>query len=245
MKTTKVLLTVSLLIMCSIVGFSQQDKGYVALSLGSSIPIGDFARTNYNNKNTAGYANTGILADLSLGVKFSKYFGISMLIRGQLNKTDAQAYVDQLRKEIPTASKISVNTDSWMLSGYMGGLYGTFPVSKKISLETKAMFGFLTAQSPNIMINITESGDSFWLKQHTASATAFSYLLGLGYKINTGKHFCIAVNIDYLGSNPEFNTLTTSSDGSRDKGVWNQKIGTINFGFGVGYRFGTQKEISN
>ncbi len=213
------------------------DKGYLAVSFGSSTPIGDFASTNRNNS-SSGYAKSGLLFDLSFGYKFSKYFGMATLLRGQVNKVDAQTLSNQAFQDIPDATSITVNTTGWTIGGYMAGGYGSFPISEKMSIESKVLFGFLTGTSPEIKYEISSpvTGD-FWVKQSSASSVSFSYLIGIGYRFNLGKHFCFIANLDYLGANPQFNTIVTTSFGDRDKEIMNQKFGTINYNFGIGYRF--------
>ena len=232
----KTFLTLSLFLTATIT--FAQDKGFVSVNFGSSIPIGEFASTD-ENSNSAGYAQTGFLVDVSLGLKFSKHFGVNMLVREQVNKYDAQALADQT-KESGVSS--SINTTAWTMGGYMVGCYGSFPISKIFTIEPRIMVGYSTATSPNITINVTDGTTSAWAKVHSASSGSFSYLIGVGYRINAGKSFCFSFNADYLGANPEFsNVVTTYSWGDKEVGTMSQNIETINLSFGIGFRFGTQK----
>src|ERR1035437_763621 len=137
----KTLLTLSLLI-TTIIG-SAQDKGFVAISLGSSTPISDFASTDPHGT-SSGYAREGFFFDISFGAKFSKYFGFTGLIREQVNSIDAQSMADYLAQQNPGYSN-TVSTTGWTIGGYMAGAYGSFPVAPKMSIESRVMFGFLTA----------------------------------------------------------------------------------------------------
>lgn len=214
-----------------------QDKGYIGISLGSSTPIGDFASNDPNN-NAAGYAKTGLHFDFTFGYKLGKHFGIAALLRGQANATDAQALADQIAQQNPGVSN-TVNSTAWSIGGYMVGGYGSFPISEKFSFESKIMFGFLTATSPDITIDLTGPGGSAWVKENSASSSAFAYLLSAGFKYNVGKHFCLLYYFDYLGAKPEFsNVSTTTSSGTSSTGTFSQNFGTINNNIGIGYRFG-------
>lgn len=236
MKNILLTLTLSL----STIVCSAQDKGFLCASLGSSIPIGDFASADPNNK-SAGFAKTGLVFDLSFGYKFSKYIGMAALVRGQANATDAQALANYTIKQIPDATSVTVNSGAWTVSGYMVGGYGSFPISKKISFESKILFGFLTATSPDFTINVTTTTASVWVKEHSASSSTFSYLLSAGFRENVGNHFCFIFNFDYLGANPEFvDVVTNTSGGDRSLSTFSQQFGTINTTFGLGYRFASK-----
>jgi hypothetical protein len=232
MKNLIILLTISLF---TATNCFSQDKGYIAISLGSSTPIGEFASKDPNN-NAAGYAKSGAIFDISYGYKFGKNFGISALLRGQANTTDAQAIADQLSKQNPGVSG-TVDSKAWSIGGYMVGGYGSFPISEKVSFESKAMFGFLSATSPELTVNLSGPGGTAWFKQNSSSSSTFAYLLSAGFKYNAGKRICLLANFDYLGAKPEFsNVETTSSTGSSSKSTFSQSFGTINFGVGIGYR---------
>lgn len=235
MKTKKMLLVAVLLLSTTIASFSQ-DRGYFAVSLGSSTPVGDFASADPNNP-AAGYAKSGFMYDFSFGYKFGKRIGMAALVRGQSNMTDAQALADQVAKE--TGYNTTVTSGAWKIGGYMIGAYGSFPISEKVSIETKAMGGFLTATSPNIKMELTQGAASAWVKMNSASSGTFSYLVALGFKYNAGKRLCLLMNVDYLGANPLFvNAVTTYSDGSKEVDTWSQKFGTFNYNVGLGFRFG-------
>jgi hypothetical protein len=245
MKTKTLLFT---LLLFAVTAFAQ-DRGYVAIALGSSIPIGDFASTDPNNTG-AGYATEGLNFNISFNekFKFSKYFGISLLARIQANATDAQSLADQIAQQSPGVST-SVNSTSWSIIGSMVGAYGSFPISEKWSLESKIMFGFLTATSPDITVNLSGPGGYGSVETSNASSTAFSYLFGVGFKYNIGKHWCLLYNLDYLGAKPEFSnvvttsnvTTTTANTVTSTNATYSQSFGTINNNFGIGYRFGKKK----
>ena len=214
-----------------------QDKGYVAVSIGPSIPIEDFASKNSSNE-AAGYANPGAIFDVSFQYKFGKYFGISALLRGQANTTDAQAIANELAREINNVLW-TVESNPWSIGGILIGGSASVPIglNDKISFESRAMFGFLNATSPEINITGRTNSQSEWAKQQSKMATAFSYLLGAGFKFNIAKRICILTNIDFLSAKPEFkDVLITNSKGEFISNTFSQKFGTINIGLGIGLR---------
>ena len=213
-----------------------KDKGYIAISLGSSTPTGDFGSKDVNNS-SAGLAKTGAIFDISFAYKLGKSFGLSAMIRGQANPVDNQVLLDELYKENPTVSW-TADSKAWTIGGLLFGGYGSFPIGQgKTSFDARAMIGFLHASSPDITLTGVQGGTSAWVKLNSASATSFSYLFGAGFKFNVGSKVCLLLNLDYLGSSPEFqNVKTTTSIGTSDTHTFKQSFGTINFGVGVGLR---------
>jgi len=199
--------------------------------------MGDFASKDPNN-NAAGFAKGGLLIDLGFNLKLNKNFGLTALIRRQSSTTDAQAMADEISKNFGAGTTTTVNSGNWVIGGYMGGASGSFPLNDKISIETKALIGFLTASSPSIKIDITDGSNSVWVEQEKASSTAFSYLIGAGLKFDLSDKFCLLANIDYLGSNPEFvGVVTKNSLGQSEKDTWSQGFSTLNYSVGLGYKF--------
>jgi hypothetical protein len=62
---------------------AQDEKGYIGISLGPSIPMGDLSSKDADN-DAAGWANTGAVFDISFAYKLGEgNFGITALLRGQ------------------------------------------------------------------------------------------------------------------------------------------------------------------
>lgn len=231
-KTTTTLLFILLITYYS---FSQ-DKGYVAISLGPSIPIGDFASTDLNNS-SSGLAKTGAIFDITFAYKLGTNMGLTAMLRGQSNPVDNQSLLDQLNREDPTISW-RVDSKNWGIGGFMFGGYGSFAIATgKTSFEWRAMIGFLSASSPDLTLSGTQNGISAWAKLNSTTSTSFAYLIGAGFKFNVGAKICLLTNLDYMGSSAEFkNARTTNSAGTFSEETISQKFGTINFGIGIGLR---------
>lgn len=212
-----------------------QNKGYVAISIGPSIPIGDFASKDGKN-DSAGFAKTGAIFDISFVYKLGKNLGISALLRGQSNSVDNSAFANELSKQV--GGSWTVDSESWKIGGLMLGGYGSYPISSKVSFDLKAMIGFLRASSPELFVTLNGSGGAAWVKQESKSATSFSYLVSTGFKFDVGKKIYLLTNLDYLGSKPEFKNVTTtnSSGGNSTTGTLSQNFGTLNLGIGIGLK---------
>jgi len=199
------LITLLIILLYTATNCFSQDNGYIAISFGSSTPIVDFASKNPNN-NAAGFAKSGVIFDISFAYKLGNNFGITALIRGQANATDVESIAYQISQQNSGVS-VTFSSKEWSIGGYMVGGYGSFPVSEKVSFETKAMFGFLLVTSPEITINFSGPGGTGWVKQNSSSSSTFAHLLSLGFKYNAGKRICLHTNFDYLGARPEFSNV--------------------------------------
>lgn len=229
----KGILSLILLTLISLQIQAQDDKGFIGISVGTSIPKDDFASKDANNE-AAGWANTGAIFDISFAYKLGGgNFGITALLRGQANPTDAQAFADEFANQFAGVNW-TVESASWGMGGLMLGGFGSFPISESASFDTRAMIGFLSATSPEITVTGTVPGGTVWVKQGTKPASSFALLLGAGFKFDVGSRLHLLTNIDYLGSNPEFrNVETTTSFGTRERSTFSQSMGTLNLSIGL------------
>ena len=212
---------------------AQNEKGFIGISLGPSIPLGDLASKNINNS-AAGFANTGAIFDVSFAHKLGGgKFGITAVLRGQSNPMDVQAMADEFNNQSPGVNW-KVESTSWGVGGFMFGGFVSIPVSNKASFDTRAMIGFLSSISPDYTITASGPGGSVWVKQGTTTATSFAYMFGAGFKFDVAPRLYLLTNLDYLGSKPEFrNVETTTSWGERQRSTWSQNMGTLNLSIGV------------
>lgn len=118
---------------------SDRRKGFIGLSLGASIPVGDFA------DKSDGLAKTGIQLNLiNFGYLFSENFGITATWFGAANPLDADGY------------------DPWSYGGIMAGPLLSFPLSQKVEWDFRPMIGYSVTTLPDIGYG-TEQASSFAL----------------------------------------------------------------------------------
>ncbi len=120
----------------------KERKGYIALSLGPAIPVGDFGSDDLNNPK-AGLAKTGFQFNLiNFGYRFSKNIGIAGLWNG-------------------AAHTIKYLDDGIWSHGYMlGGLLVSFP-SERIDYDIRIMGGLMNATVEVPSLNYEASGIAF------------------------------------------------------------------------------------
>lgn len=238
MKKNIMLTGISIFIASIVFGQITEDRrGYIGVSVGPSIPIGGFASQNTNNSK-AGLATTGAIFDVSFAYKLKKNWGLAALLRGQYNPINVKPVADQANSQMPGA-RAYVNGDGWSSGGLMGGVYSAYPLNQKATVifEFKTLVGFMNTTSPQMDMTISSSEGSGWVKQHSATATSFSYLFNAGMRFNAGKRIAFILNADYCDYTPSFkNVQTTSSIGAHDSNTLQQNIQTINIGAGIAFR---------
>lgn len=112
-------------------------KGFIGLSIGSAIPVGDFA------EKSNGGAKTGLQLNLiNFGYLFSDNFGITASWFGTANPF----YLN--------------NIDPWSYGGIMAGPLLSFPISEKADWDFKPMIGYSVTTVPNLGLG-TEQATSF------------------------------------------------------------------------------------
>lgn len=116
---------------------SDKRKGYIGLSVGASIPVGDFA------DKSDGLAKTGLQLNLiNFGYLFSDNLGITATWFGAANPLDADGY------------------DPWSYGGLMAGPLLSFPLSEKVDWDFRPMIGYSVTTLPDIGFGI-EQASSF------------------------------------------------------------------------------------
>jgi opacity protein-like surface antigen len=217
-------------------GFSQDDRGYFGVSIGSSIPVGDFALAEITDE--AGWAKAGAVVDLTFSYRIGESnFGVTAMLRGQANQVDDQGRADEFAKQNPGVN-YTVESKPWSMGGFLVGGFAAFPISYIATFQARAMVGYLNASSPTIDLTAAANGASGWLKQESGSATSFTYLIGAGFKIDISNNLYLLTNLDYMSAEPEFkNVKTTYSDGSSDSVDFKQKIETVNISAGIAFKF--------
>ena len=105
----------------------QKRRGYIGLSIGPSIPVGEFA--DISN----GVAKTGIQLNLvNFGYLFSENFGIAAKWFGAANPVDAEGI------------------DPWSYGGLMTGPLLSFQVADKVEWDFHPMIGYCVAMLPDL-----------------------------------------------------------------------------------------------
>lgn len=156
-----------------------ETKGFIGMSMGPAIPLGNFADEALNNAK-AGLAKTGVnLTLVNFGYRFGKHFGISAAWLGGAHAVDTQ-------------NTIFLSSNPWSYGSLMaGGLY-----TKNIGpsfFDGRFMIGYALTTNPD-----------FSLFLEIESPMSFAYMAGIGIRPRVGNRFTLYFTMDYFHTKPTF-----------------------------------------
>jgi hypothetical protein len=232
----KILLTFALTI-SMIYNVLSQNKGYeLSLSVGSVIPIGDFASKDQYEKNS-GYANSGTSFDLRFSKQFENNWGFIVIGKLQFNPLDVDAINTQIMNDNNSLTRISSSVTPWINNGFLFGTMYEKPIDK-FSVEGRVLFGYLANRSPEYDIDAYFGQQFLNISTESKKSNAFAFNLGSSLKYEITKQFIAKFNIDIFRTKPEFvNVETQSNVGFSDIVTFKQPINTFNVSIGLGFRF--------
>lgn len=215
---------------------AQSGSVYAGLTVGASIPLGNYASSDISNANS-GFANTGALYNLVFAHPINnKNFGVTAMLHRQVNPVDVQDILGVVLNRIPR-SDIRVESTPWVIGSLLVGGYGSLPISKNITLDTRAMIGYISAASPEINIEIENGMGQYWAKQSSVVSPSFAFLIGTSFRFDVAKNIFLLTNLDYLQSSVEFSNIEVKSYFGDRASVTNiQNVQTINFSVGIGLK---------
>lgn len=187
--------------LCSV--YLSEGQNNLTISLGPSIPTGNYGSKNIRN-NGSGFASTGGAVAISYTHLASKKMGFSVSLQGQLNPlanskleqsfndlliTDITVWAGTSPGQIPPAPTTGTKypnwkfeKKSWWTTSLLIGAYGEFPISKdsKTSIVVNLAFGPSYTSAPPIKGSSVGTVASAYHEQSGGKAW------GLGFDINAG-----------------------------------------------------------
>jgi len=156
-----------------------ETKGYIGLTMGPAIPLGNFASNDFNNEKS-GLAKTGVnLTLINFGYRFGKHFGVSAAWLGAAHAVETEGMVFQ-------------SSNPWSYGSLLaGGLY-----SKNIGtafFDGRFMIGYAVTSNPDL---------NYLLE--TESTTSFAYIAGIGIRPRIGNRFTLNFTADFFHTKPSF-----------------------------------------
>lgn len=207
--------------------FSQvkyQPETYLAISVGGSFPVSDFAEYDSYAK-----ANTGGNTSLMLAIPVSNNFGVYTLVYGQVFSVDDESIADAYRAT-GLYDSIAVGNKNWILGGALTGGYAFFPIDNgPVSVEAMMLIGGIYTEFPSI--TISENRTSL-IRRDGGQAWSFGYLIGTGLNYSVSKKVCLLLDLSYTGSSFEYQPRS----GQEATSLKSQNVGILNLNFGVGFR---------
>ena len=179
----KKILFVSLLMLLSVsvfaqYGFGKADvgKGFIGISFGPSIPLGDLA-DNSNTNPKAGFAKAGMnLSLIQYGYRLNDSYGIAGNWLG-----------------IACPFDVGGNEGVWGIGALMVGPMKSFRINNNLLLDIKGLFGFTTVTYEYNDYDIEEESDM-----------GLGYDLGANLRLNLSPNFVLTASGDYFSTEGKF-----------------------------------------
>ncbi len=233
---------------------ADDTKGFVALSGGISMPMGDFADASLTFSVPTGKtkgeltapckAEMGFMYNATFGYRFTDYIGAMGMVQGQSYSAtpESNPMVAGKGALADLKMKVQLQEDSWGMWLFMAGPNFHMPLGKKspFSFEAKVLLGMARVTSPSFNIETYYEGTNWYdkfgtngvlpmqMKTSSYTTSSFAYLIGIGARYDIGSMFCLLLNFDYLGTTPTFSIQNNDRE---------QSIGTFNINAGFGIRF--------
>jgi hypothetical protein len=188
-----------------------QQKNYLSLYIGGSIPVGSYAGTDFSNPSD-GFAKLGELMNISFSHKLNKHLSLTAMLYGQRNGINtsklesgiSQTYFFGDFNDIGPRQygHWVVNKKSWYAESIQVGLSEEMALSadNKISFIASALAGLAYGQIPKMQAQSYSDTSYAILVQSGASAFGFSYSLNAGIKYALNKKLSLLFNAGYFGT---------------------------------------------
>lgn len=184
----------------------EKRHGYVGITIGPSIPLGDYADISPKPK-VGGNFNMG-----HFGYLFSKNIGISASVMGGVNPLSYDYWDDDddyWDDDYWDDDDDWEEDESWTYVAFMAGPMLSFPFSAKVEWDIRPMFGFSVVTTPEMAYDDQGAG--------------LALSLGTALRFNMSNTLALMLTADYLYSEPSFDDLDL-------------KIETLSLGIGLAFR---------
>ncbi len=200
----------------------KERNNYVGISLGASLPMGDFK--------DAEFVKTGVTFAIDYGHKFNKNFGLMLKWFGSANNFDTEAASESFY-DLVTFDKATI-----AFGGLLGGVTIHFPMEDVI-FDIKALGGYMSMKNPEYNYWIT--GSPFeWAVQSEADATSFGFALGAGFTFMLSDKWSLNISGEYNAAKFEYeNVGVLAYDGSYQSFSGTTEYNAVNILAGVHFHF--------
>ena len=232
-------------------GFGQ--NGFMSLSMGASIPVGDFADTVDLYKN--GFAGTNFVLNFDGAYFFTTYLGIGGTFSFGSNYGGGENLQNRITEEIPKQISIwktkfpglsipfdtvyNFNIGQWNYVNLMVGPQISILLNN-IGLDFKVLGGlsFITSPGREVTLQLTNGEFSSYQENRQLN---FGYILGSGFRFGVGRSTAIRLSADYFYSKSSFEIKNAyQTNGTHDdlpSDEYKLAINSIHVALGIAYNF--------
>lgn len=231
-------LTIIFIILSQIAFGQSNNRQTLGLSIGGSLPQGDF-RKDLLNDSTSGFAKTGVALEFTYMYRLSHNFGVQLIINYSSNAFNINSYTSALELEHPDYGVSAESTKNWSSGGAFVGPYLRLPLGSKLSIDLRALGGFMGSYTPEITIytaNKENPNDKSDYHLTSSRGSNFGYIIGGGFKYRMRSNIYILANINYYKANIDFKKASGWDwDDEPFTESFNQSINYIGITGGIGY----------
>jgi len=223
-------------------------RSQLSLSLGLSLPHGDYWSTNFNN-DAAGYATQGLVFDLAYDYRFHPMLGFTAMMRSGAHGFDIYAHArdwsDYLSSSTPgTRAMVDVQSGAYSAGGLLAGMYASVPLLENLQFQPRVLLGLGTASLPHQVMEAS-AGTTPRLTVIRAPAATFSFawILGASAQLDLTQKIFGRLSLDAYGTNARWRAVQEWSIGHATGTVTSRfydhyrDIRTMNISAGLGLRF--------
>lgn len=217
----------------------QDKKGFLGLSAGGSLPIGQFASCAPTDKQ-AGMAAMGTALNLSAGYRLTGRVGL--MIRGEQQRNAIQTYA-LLNDVYPSETDTwNASADDWSVTTVMGGPYLLFPMGR-FTLDTRLLAGRAWAVLPGTRMSGNFGSVNVSVQTTGSPSTATALGGGVSVRYRLGRSLSVHLNGDYTRARFLFDNLTTtaqSNNGRSESSLYSSSrtVSTVSVSAGIALLFG-------
>ena len=225
-------------------GFGQ--NGFMSLSMGASIPVGDFADTVDLYKN--GFAGTNFVLNFDGAYFFLPYLGLGGTFSFGSNYGGGEDLQNKIKKEIslkfpelsvPFEPEYNFNIGQWNYVNLMVGPQISILLNN-IGLDFKVLGGLSFITSPDREVTLQLTNGEFSSYQENRQLN-FGYILGSGFRFGVGRSTAIRLSADYFYSKSSFEIKnayqTNGTHGDLPSDEYKLAITSVHAALGITYNF--------
>jgi hypothetical protein len=246
------MLTGFLFIFCVLHAQHKPSKLFAEISIGPSIPLGQFAEKSYDGpteKDQPGMAGVGQSINVLLGYYLKENAGLLLTAGYSSNKQKPDGYSAYAQNLwYSNTARVDAETNSWKILKVMAGGFLVTPLAEdKLNLITKLSAGICKTDIPAYGWTAYSLSTGTAIAMHSqdkeklAAAFCYQISLGLQYKLNERLHLLVDINSFNATAQKDI-TFTTGSPISSMPGPTTTvnrkfKLGSVNALLGLGLSF--------
>jgi hypothetical protein len=186
-------------------------SGYIGISSGLSIPVSDYASTEYT-KYAASYAITGSLYRIQAGYEFLPFLGLRLAYINLKNGVNTKALQEDMNEYQTFSPFVSGNSevtalsaDNYEMNGVQLGLFYPFRMSKT-TIEVFAEAGLTNTVFPEFRFTVlnTQTNDQFNFLTTSAKANQIAFSGGLLFRHKLYKNILLLGGGEFTYSEQEY-----------------------------------------